>query len=306
MAARNRFPMPTGDMPPNPWKYDYWEHMHESVYYKVDEVNDPFCFKIGGQDVRMRVGYYEEDPRWMRISFDNRAGQEVFELTEYVQGAYAERGMVNPTAYVPRYAGLCHDQCEGAPEGLFEQLQERHLCVPVYGDTGRISARGNQWDLLLPEYVFDEDALVLYDPEGMQAYDTQLAAFDTALSRWAGSERTFAYAIWNHYNPDLKKMFGWPAADEYIGPGRDLENPRAGINVYVDNRVLMETMERGFVANRPRLMSRQELFSYRDVVADVPYNPLLDGRERVVGGSVDVQSDLSQIDGWNQLPGDDW
>lgn len=298
MAARNRFPMPTGDMPPNPWKYDYWSHMHESIYYKSDPVDDVYCFKIDGQDVRLRVGYYEQDPRWMRISFDNRKGNEVFELTQYVRGAYGECDMVTPSAYIPRYTGLCHDQCEGAPAGLFEQLQDRHLCVPIYGDTGRISARGNQWDLLLPEYVFDEDALISYDPEGMQKYDAQLAACDAAMVQWPGSERTFARAVMNHYNLDTNVMIGWPSSGEYTGPGAQFEKPDVSVNAYVDDSVFDEIMQQSENVNMPRLSVRTALFFENPP----EQKPLSEDRELVGGGSAEVMNDLRKI--FNQFPFD--
>ena len=239
---KNRFPMPSGENPPNPWGYDYWPHMHKSVYYRPVEVEDVFCFKIDGQDARMRIGYYEQDPRWMRVSFENRDGEEMFVLTEYLRGVYNETDLNNPSAYIPRYGGLCHDHVEGAPEGLFEQLIERCLCVPVYGEkSGRISARGAEYGILLPEYMFDEEALLKYDYEGMASYDAQLAASDTALALWPGSERTFARAVAMHYNPDLDRMFDWPIPAEYTGPGRNLEDPDVPAGAYIDKRVLIWT-----------------------------------------------------------------
>ena len=80
-----------------------------------------------------------------------------------------------------------------------------------------------------------------YDFEGMASYDAQLAASDTALARWPGSERTFARAVAMHYNPDLDRMFDWPIPAEYTGPGRNLEDPDAPASAYIDKRVLIWT-----------------------------------------------------------------
>lgn len=214
---------------PNPYGYDFWNKMHNSVYYDVPEINDPYCFNFNGQDVRLKVGAYESDPRWLRLALENRAGDEVYEITEHLRDAFGELNWTSRTpGLVPRYATLCKDSYyEGEDIDLFDQLQEKHLCVPIYTPTGRIALQKG-FDVQtgkstsLPVYCFDDVALRQYDRDGVMEYDKSLQEVDAKRQVWPGDERTWALAMDLYFDKQKKKMIGIPGPDAYIG-NRDLE-----------------------------------------------------------------------------------
>lgn len=221
---------------PNIYGYDYWQHMHRSCYYKLPESRDPYVFDYNGAKARLSVGFYPQDPRYMRLALVGEDGHELYEITDYFRNAYGELEWQDEIiGVVPRYAAMCRD-CEfEASASVFHQLLHKHLCVPVYSPQGKILVRSNsivptideegkqeEQELprpleALPEYVFDDKALRFYDEPGMIAYDRAQELYEAARYYWPGGEQTWTLAVIYHYDNEKQKLLGWPKPDDYIG-----------------------------------------------------------------------------------------
>lgn len=275
--------VPPIDGAANPYGYDFWNKMRNSVYYEVPDIKDPYVFNYKGQDVRLAVGPYKEDPRCMKLSLVNRNNVEVYEISEHLRDAFHEIDWTKKEpGLVPVYGALCRDSYfEEDGLGVFQQLTDRHLCVPIYTPTGRIAVhRGyhdeNRKPEELPEYLFDDVALRAYDKQGVFEYDAQVQKYDSAYDRWPGSDRSWALAMDLYYDDMAHVMRGVPSPDDYIG------NPQ----LECSGDILMcvrNPFDKGDAYTRPDA---------------APDNRLMVERSKIIGGSAPSSDDLFERMVW--------